>query len=31
MKKGMKGWLLLMAFTTWAVLIASCGKWTGNK
>ncbi|RGS77029.1 hypothetical protein [Coprococcus sp. AF21-14LB] len=31
MKKGKKGWLLLMAFTTWAVLIAGCGKWTGNK
>lgn len=31
MKKGKKGWLLLMAFTTWAALIAGCGKWTGNK
>lgn len=31
MKKGKKGWLLLMAFTTWAVLIAGCGKWPGNK
>ena len=31
MKKGKKGWLLLMAFTTWAALIAGCGKWTVNK
>ena len=31
MKKGKKGWLLLMAFTTWAALIAGCGKWPGNK
>lgn len=30
-EKGKKGWLLLMAFTTWAALIAGCGKWTGNK
>ena len=25
-EKGKKGWLLLMAFTTWAVLIAGCGS-----
>ena len=31
MKKGKKGWLLLMAFTMWAALIAGCGKWPGNK
>ena len=31
MKKGKKGWILLMAFTTWAALIAGCGKWPGNK
>ena len=31
MKKGKKGWVLLMAFTTWAALIAGCGKWPGNK
>ena len=31
MKKGKKGWFLLMAFTTWAALIAGCGKWPGNK
>ena len=23
--------MLLMAFTTWAALIAGCGKWPGNK
>ena len=26
MKKGKKGWILLMAFTTWASLIAGCGN-----
>ena len=31
MKKGKKGWILLMAFTTWAALIAGCGKWPGNQ
>ena len=31
MKKGKKGWILLMAFTTWTVLITGCGKWLGNK
>ena len=31
MKKGKTGWMLLMAFTTWAALIAGCGKWPGNK
>ena len=31
MKKGKKGWFLLMAFTTWTALIAGCGKWPGNK
>ena len=31
MKKGKKGWILFMAFTTWAALIAGCGKWPGNK
>lgn len=31
MKKGKKGWFLLMAFTMWAALIAGCGKWPGNK
>ena len=31
MKKGKRGWFLLMAFTTWATLIAGCGKWPGNK
>ena len=31
MKKGKKGWVLLMAFTPWAAVIAGCGKWTGNK
>ena len=31
MKKGKKGWVLLMAFTTWAALIAGCGKWPENK
>ena len=31
MKKGKKGWILLMAFTMWTALITGCGKWTGNK
>ena len=31
MKKGKKGLILLMAFTTWTVLITGCGKWLGNK
>ena len=31
MKKGKKGRILLMAFTTWAALIAGCGKWPGNQ
>ena len=31
MKKGKKGRILLMAFTTWAALIAGCGKWLGNQ
>lgn len=31
MKKGKKGWILLMALTTWTALITGCGKWTGNK
>lgn len=31
MKKGKKSWVLLMAFTTWAALIAGCGKWPENK
>lgn len=31
MKKGKKGWIWLMAFTTWAALIAGCGKWPGNQ
>ena len=31
MKKGKRGWFLLMAFTTWTALIAGCGKWPGNK
>lgn len=31
MKKGKKGRILLMAFTTWAALITGCGKWPGNK
>ena len=31
MKKGKKGRILLMAFTTWAALIAGCGKWSGNQ
>ena len=31
MKKGKKGWVLLMAFTTGAALIAGCGEWPGNK
>ena len=31
MKKGKKGLILLMAFTTWAALIAGCGKWPGNQ
>lgn len=31
MKKGKKGWILLMAFTMWTALITGCEKWTGNK
>ena len=31
MKKGKRGWILLLAFTTWAALIAGCGKCPGNK
>lgn len=31
MKKGKKGWILLMAFTMWTALITGCGKWLGNK
>ena len=31
MKKGKKGWILLMAFAMWTALITGCGKWTGNK
>ena len=31
MKKGKKGRILLMAFTTWAALIAGCRKWPGNQ
>ena len=31
MKKGKKGWILLMAFTMWTAFITGCGKWTGNK
>ena len=31
MKKGKKGWILLMAFIMWTALITGCGKWTGNK
>lgn len=31
MKKGKKGWILLMAFTMWTALTTGCGKWTGNK
>ena len=31
MKKGKKGRILLIAFTTWAALLAGCGKWPGNK
>ena len=31
MKKGKKGRILLIAFTTWAALLAGCGKWYGNK
>ena len=31
MKKGKTGWILLVVFTTWAALIAGCGKWPGNK
>lgn len=31
MKKGKKGRILLMAFTTWSALIAGCGKWPGNQ
>ena len=31
MKKGKKGWLLLMAFITWTALLTGCEKWFGNK
>ena len=31
MKKGKKGWILLMAFTMWTAFITGCGKWTGHK